>query len=346
MNDTYNGLMDVPERNRLDADRLGAFLRAELDVDPKALVVQQFKGGQSNPTYLLSAGDRRYVLRKKPPGPLLPSAHAVEREFRVMRALAGTDVPVAEVFALCEDTEIIGTPFFIMAYVEGRIFWDPALPDARPEERRAIYAEMIRVLADLHKLDPVALGLADFGKPGNYFARQIDRWTRQYRASETEMIADMDALIDWLPGHIPDEPGYTLVHADFRLDNLIFHPAEPRVLAVLDWELSTVGHPLADLATHCGAWHLPSTYWGLADQPLQQLGIPAEQDYIAQYCRSASRPTIAHWNFYMAFAMFRKTAINQGVVKRKLMGNVSSQAALGIDRVRFLAGIGAKLVER
>lgn len=342
MNDTYSGVMDVPERHSLDPARLSAFLSAELGLDPAGLQIRQFKGGQSNPTYLLEAAGRRYVLRKKPPGALLPSAHAVEREYRVMRALADTEVPVARVLGLCEDTQVIGTPFFVMDYVEGRIFWDPALPGLAPAERGALYAEMARVLATLHRQDPQALGLGDFGKAGNYFSRQIDRWSRQYRASETEPIAAMDALIDWLPSHVPDAAGSTLVHADFRLDNLIFHPSEPRVLAVLDWELSTLGHPLADLASHCVAWRLPPAYWGLAGQPLADLGIPDEEAHIAQYCRATGREAIVDWNFYLGFALFRKAAINQGVVKRKLMGNVSSEAALGIERVRFLAELGAR----
>lgn len=340
MNDNYSGVMDVPKRHQFNLLKLANFLAEKLHIDPTDLRIRQFKGGQSNPTFLLEVARQRLVLRKKPHGNLLPSAHAVEREYRVMSALRDTPVPVARVIGLCEDAGVIGTPFFIMEYVEGRIFWDPALPGLTPEHRTAIYADMARVLADLHRQCPQMLGLDDFGRAGNYFVRQIDRWTRQYRAAETEPIEAMDALIEWLPVHIPDDASTSLVHADFRLDNLIYHPSEPRVLAVLDWELSTIGHPLADLASHCAAWHMPPTYRGLDGQPLQALGIPDEAAHIAHYSRAMGLQGIEHWNFYMAFAMFRKAAIIQGVVKRRLMGNASSEAALGIDRVRFMSMCG------
>src|SRR6476469_4297188 len=255
----YVGTRPVAEAHRFDVACLERFMRENVEGFGGTLEVEQFKGGQSNPTYRLSAGAKRYVLRRKPPGKLLPSAHAVDREYRVITALAKTDVPVARTYALCTDEAVIGTPFYIMDYVEGRVLWDPQLPGMPPGERAAIFDEMNRVIAALHRVDYAAIGLADYGKPGNYFQRQVDRWSRQYRASETEKIEAMDRLMEWLPANIPAGDETAIVHGDYRLDNMIFHPTEPRVLAVLDWELSTLGHPMADFSYHLMAWRLSAT---------------------------------------------------------------------------------------
>jgi aminoglycoside phosphotransferase (APT) family kinase protein len=290
--------------------------------------VEKFGTGQSNPTYRLRAASGDYVLRAKPPGQLLASAHMVEREYRVMAALRGTDVPVPEVLALAEDAASpIGRAFFVMRYLAGRIFWDPALPDQPPEERAAISDAMNRVLAALHSVDPAAAGLEDFGKPGNYFARQTDRWSRQYRASEMVPSPDMDRLIDWLAAHLPEDDGQVaLVHGDFRLDNMIFHPTEPRVIGLLDWELSTLGHPLADLAYQVSQWRLPhgAGMKGLGGLDRAALGLPDEADYVAAYCARRGVAPPDDWRFYVAFSLFRIAAILQGVVRRAAEGNASN----------------------
>ena len=318
------------------AAALSEYLRAHLPDALGPLHVEQFKGGQSNPTYMLSAANgRRYVLRRKPPGKLLPSAHAVDREYRIMRALAGSGVPVPRMHVLCLDESVIGTAFYVMDFVDGRIFWDPLLPGMQPPERAAIFDEMNRVIAALHSVDYAALGLADYGKPGQYIARQVARWSQQYRASETEPIDAMDRLITWLPEHIPPGDETAIVHGDYRLDNVIFHPTEPRILAVLDWELSTLGHPLADFAYHCMAWRLsPGQFRGLIGGDLATLGIPSESEYVARYCARTQRPPIsqADWEFYAAFNMFRLAAILQGVLARALQGNASSSQALEAGR--------------
>ncbi|MGH6627429.1 MAG: phosphotransferase family protein [Burkholderiaceae bacterium] len=331
----------------LDHGALHDYLTRELGSGGgRPLKVEQFSGGQSNPTFRLEWGGKAYVLRKKPAGVLLPSAHAVEREFRVMRALHGSEVPVPQALALCQDAEVIGTPFYLMELVEGRLFWDPSLPEQTEAERASIYEEVLRVIAALHRVDCAAVGLADFGKPGNYFARQFDRWSRQYRASETEHLPDMEAVVEALPGRLPDSGEMRLVHADYRLDNLIFHPTQPRIAAVIDWELSTLGDPLADLATHCVAWHLPRRYWGLADVPLAGSGLPTERDYCARYCALTGRERIEDWPALVAFALFRKAAINQGIVKRAQQGNASSAKALDITRVRHIASVARTLLEQ
>jgi aminoglycoside phosphotransferase (APT) family kinase protein len=311
------------------------------------LEVEQFRGGQSNPTFRLSAGGKRYVLRRKPPGKLLPSAHAVDREYRVITALGATDVPVARSYALCLDESVIGTIFYIMDYVEGRIFWDPTLPELARDQRRAVYDAMNSVIAALHKVDYRKIGLGDFGKPGNYFARQIDRWTKQYRASETETIAAMDRLIDWLPAHAPASEATTLIHGDFRIDNLIFHPSEPRVIAVLDWELSTLGNPLSDFAYHMMPWRLgPDTYRGLFGYDLAALGIPSEAEGRALYCRRTGRGALPDWDFYIAFNMFRLAAILQGIMGRVREGTAASARALESGaRAKRLAEAGWAQVE-
>jgi aminoglycoside phosphotransferase (APT) family kinase protein len=298
-----------------------------------------FSGGQSNPTYLLVTPGCNYVMRAKP-GPvakLLPSAHAIEREYRVMHALRETDVPVAHMHVLCEDESVIGRAFYVMEFVPGRVLWEQSLPGLDATERRGIYQEMNRVLAALHLVKPADVGLTDYGKPGNYFERQIGRWSKQYLASVTDPIPEMDALMAWLPAHMPasarDESLVSIVHGDYRLDNLMVHPTEPHVLAVLDWELSTLGHPLADFSYHCMSWHIqPGAFRGIAGLDLTALGIPAEDEYIAMYCQRTGFTTPealkADWNFYLAYNMFRLAAILQGIAKRVQAGTASSAQAL------------------
>jgi aminoglycoside phosphotransferase (APT) family kinase protein len=329
-------------RQAFDVDRLRDWLRSHVaDFSGGEIAVRQFEGGQSNPTYLLDVGGRKLVLRRKPLGTLLPSAHAVDREFRVMRALAGTDVPVPRVLALCEDPSAIGSAFYVMDYVEGRIFSDPTLASLPLGARAAIYAEMNRVIAELHSVHPEELGLGDYGRSGNYIERQVQRWTKQYRASQTADVPAMERLIEWLPLHIPPGDETRIVHGDFRLDNLIFHPREPRILAVLDWELSTLGHPLADFAYHCLCWYRsPDTQQGLLGLDLEARGVPWVHDYLAQYCQRVGREMVAphHWEFYIVFNMFRLVGILQGVAARALQGNASSaEAAIHGSRARPLA---------
>ncbi|MFM1991826.1 MAG: hypothetical protein RJA99_4783 [Pseudomonadota bacterium] len=335
------GTTPVAERHRFDIGALDAWMRANVEDYAGPLTVEQFKGGQSNPTFKLTTPSRAYVMRAKP-GPvakLLPSAHAVEREYRVLKALAATDVPVARTFGLCEDESVIGRAFYVMDCVEGRVLWDQSLPGMSPAERGAIYDEMNRVIAALHRVDVAKVGLQDFGKPGNYFARQISRWSKQYQLSETEKIEEMDRLIAWLPEHIPAGDETTVVHGDYRLDNMIFARDEPRVLAVLDWELSTLGHPLADFSYHCMSWHIqPGAFRGIAGLDLAALGIPDEQAYIRRYCERTGRTDIGNWDFYLAYNCFRLAGILQGIVKRALDGTASSPQALEQGkRVRPLA---------
>jgi aminoglycoside phosphotransferase (APT) family kinase protein len=335
------GTTTVSERHRFDVSALEAWMRDNVEGYSGPIEVELFKGGQSNPTYRLTTPKRRYVMRAKP-GPvakLLPSAHAVEREFKVQAALAGTDVPVAQVFGLCEDENVIGRAFYIMDCVDGRVLWDQSLPGMSTAHRAAIYDEMNRVIAALHKVDVTESGLSDFGRPGNYFARQLSRWSKQYQLSETEKIPEMDYLLDWLPKHIPEGDEVSIVHGDFRLDNMIFHPTEPRVLAVLDWELSTLGHPLADFSYHCMSWHIPpEKFRGIAGLDLAALGIPDEHSYIQRYCERTGRAGIGHWDFYLSYNAFRLAAILQGIVKRALDGTASSPQALEqAARVRPLA---------
>jgi len=290
-------------------------------------IAKKFDTGQSNPTYLIDTPAKRYVLRRKPPGKLLKSAHAIEREYRVLKALEGSGFPAPHALALCEDESVIGSAFYLMDHVEGRIFWDPALPGLGREERAAIYDAMNGALARLHAIDVAAAGLTDFGKPGNYFARQLQRWSEQYRASETAGNADMDALIAWLGAHVPADDGrVALVHGDWRIDNMIFAHEGARLLAVLDWELSTLGHPFADLAYQCMQWRLPNAgeFRGLAGVDREALGLPDEAAYVAAYCRRAGLDAIANWTFLIAFSFFRVAAIVQGVYKRALDGNASN----------------------
>lgn len=332
----------------IDAARLDAWMLGAVPGFRGPLAVEPIAGGQSNPTYRLAAPSGRYVLRRKPPGKLLPSAHAVDREFRVMKALGGTDVPVPRMLALCADESVIGTMFYVMDHVAGRVFYDPRLPEQSKSERAAMFDDMNRVIAALHKIDPQAVGLGDFGKPGNYFARQFARWSRQYRASETEKIEAMDKLIDWLPRHIPPGDETAIVHGDFRMDNLIFHPTEPRVVAVVDWELSTLGHPLGDFAYHAMAWRFsPELFRGLDGADLLALGIPTEEEYIAAYCRRTGRAEIAHWDFYMAFVMFRMAAIFQGIMGRVRDGTATDARAREAGaKARPVAELAWRQVER
>jgi aminoglycoside phosphotransferase (APT) family kinase protein len=341
-------LVEVREVHRFDVAALERYL-ADRIVDFRGPVdVHQFRGGQSNPTYHLAAGDREYVLRRKPPGKLLPSAHAVDREYRVITALQGTGVPVPRTFLLCEDDAVIGTAFYVMSYVRGRVITDTLVPGASPPERAAIYDSMNEVLARLHSLDVQALGLADFGRPGNYFARQIHRWTTQYRASETEKIEAMERLIEWLPAHIPPGDDTTIVHGDFRLGNMVVHSTEPRVIAVLDWELCTLGHPLADLAYNCIPYRVArTTFDGFIGEDIAALGIPSEDAYLAAYCRRTGRTRIEHWDFCIAYALFRLAGIAQGIMGRVVSGTANDPNARERGaRARPLAEAGWAIVER
>ncbi len=314
--------------NDLPLDRLDRWLRDHVEGFRGPLAAERFSGGQSNPTYKLDSASGRYVLRRKPPGPLLPSAHAVDREFRVMRALTGTPVPVPRVHVLCEDDGVIGSAFYVMEFLDGRIFWEQSLPEIAPVERAAMFDSMNAVIAALHSVDYEAVGLGDFGRPGNYMGRQIARWSRQYRASETEAIAAMDALIDWLPQHLPEEGAPAIVHGDYRMDNLVFHQTEPRVIGIIDWELSTIGDPLADFAYHTMTWRVtPELFRGLAGVDFAALGIPGEADYVAAYCRRTGREAIAGWEFYLVYSLFRIAAILQGIAKRAIDGTAASADA-------------------
>jgi aminoglycoside phosphotransferase (APT) family kinase protein len=345
MYEEFIGVKPVSAKQQFDTEKLAAWMREHVPGFDGDLAVEQFKGGQSNPTFRVSAGARAFVLRAKP-GPaakLLPSAHAIEREYRVQHGLRDTDVPVAKMYGLCEDENVIGRAFYLMEMVEGRVLWDQALPGMDVSARAAHYAEMNRVIAALHSADYTALGLATYGKPGNYFMRQIERWTKQYKASETEKIEAMDNLIAWLPANIPSGDETSIVHGDYRLDNMIFHPTEPRVLAVLDWELSTLGHPLADFAYHCMTWHIaPGQFRGIAGVDYASLGIPSEAQYIETYGKNTGQNVSTRdWGFYMAYNMFRLCGILQGIMKRYVDGTAASQQALDAgSRARPMAEMG------
>ncbi|MBT4832972.1 MAG: phosphotransferase [Porticoccaceae bacterium] len=331
-----------------DVAQLADYLEDKVAGFKGPLTAEKFAGGQSNPTFKIMAASGEYVLRRKPPGELLKSAHAVDREYRVLSALANTEVPVAEVYHLCEDDSVIGSMFYLMEFKAGTVFWDPALPDMSNAERGAIFDQMNQVLVDLHSVDVDKVGLADYGRPSNYFSRQTDRWSKQYRASELETIGDMDRLMEWLPQNMPADDGkLVLVHGDFRLDNIMFHPSEPRPLALLDWELSTLGHPYADLAYQCMQLRLDndSVLAGLGGIDRQALGLPSEEDYVALYCQRMGLENIPNWNFYVVFSMFRFAAILQGVAKRAQEGNASSDKASRMGLlVKPLAKMAVELI--
>jgi len=324
------GLVPVRDNHRFDECVLQSYLSSVLSDFAGSMEVLQFRGGQSNPTFHIGSSEKEYVLRKKPPGRLLASAHAVDREYRVLRALLDSDVPVPRVLHFCADDAVIGTPFYVMEYLPGRILRDPLLPDMDAAERGAIYDAMNDVLARLHNLDWAAAGLEDYGKPDNYITRQVALWSRQYEASKTGDVPAMDELMNWLPGNIPADTSTSIVHGDFRLENLMFDEEEPKVIALLDWELSTLGHPLSDLAFNCMTYHLPcdnKIARGFVGTDAVSLGIPSENDYVSAYCERTGREGIADWAFFMAFSLFRTAAIQQGVYARALKGNASSETA-------------------
>jgi aminoglycoside phosphotransferase (APT) family kinase protein len=329
----FSGTKEVADTLRFDVERLGTYLAARMPAFSSPLSVRQFKGGQSNPTYLLDTPTRRYVLRRKPPGKLLPSAHAVDREFRVLRALHAHQFPVAEPLLYCDDDTIVGTPFYVMGFVEGRVFWEPEMPRSDPAERAQVYDAMNATLARLHSFDPTALGLADFGRAENYVARQIERWSKQYRASETEQIAEMERLIAWLPAHVPPAGPARIVHGDYRLDNIIIAADTPEVLAVLDWELSTLGDPLADFTFHLMQWHMPPDegegvgVGSLVGRDLPALKIPSAADYVSSYMARTGLDPRPHLATYLAYNFFRLAAIFQGIVGRVRDGTATSAYA-------------------
>ena len=333
----------------LDVPALTRYLREHVPGVRGPIEMEPLSGGQSNPTFRLRADGRSYVLRKQPEGELLPSAHAVDREYRVITALARTDIPVPRTYCYCDDRSVIGTPFFVMEFAAGRHFWDPALPELEPADRAALWDDINSVIARLHNVDPAAIGLGDYGKSGNYFERQIGRWSRQYRASETETIGSMDRLIDWLPRNIIADDTSSIVHGDFRLDNLIVHPTQPRVIAVLDWELSTLGHPLADFSYHAMVWRLTQDQFrGMAGKDLPSLGIPTERAYVARYAERTGRTRIdpRDWEFCVAFSMFRLAAILQGIAKRALIGTSADAGAADVGRrARVIADVAWRQVE-
>ena len=343
-----NESVPVLDAHRFDEDALTRFMSDHVDGFAPPLEVTQFQGGMSNPTFMLTDGNgKRYVLRKKPPGKLLPSAHAVDREFKVISALNATDVPVAKAYALCEDDAVIGQAFYIMEFLEGRVFRDVALPDLPPDERRAIYEAMNDALAKLHSVDFAAIGLSDYGRVGGYISRQVRRWSQQYEASKTDEIPEMDKLTAWLNDNMPADSLTTIVHGDFRLENLIYHPTEPRVLAVVDWELGTLGNPLSDLAYNCLTYHYADPRWGdIIDLDYEATGIPSEEDYVAQYCARTGRE-IDDYTYYLVLSLFRFAAIIQGVYYRGVQGNAATPAALQRKgKCELLAKIAWTLVEK
>jgi aminoglycoside phosphotransferase (APT) family kinase protein len=341
---TFSGTKDVAERLRFDVDRLEQFLTTKVPGFAGPIVVSQFKGGQSNPTYLVETALRRYVLRRKPPGKLLPSAHAVDREHRVISALYAQHFPVAEPVLYCADETVIGTAFFVMAYVEGRVFWEPHMPASDPAERAAVYDAMNATLAHLHGFEPAQIGLGDYGRGENYVARQVERWSKQYRASETQHIEEMERLIAWLPAHLPPAQAPRLVHGDYRLDNMIVAPDAPKILAVLDWELSTLGDPLADFSYHLMQWHMPHSEAGtgsLKGLDLAALGIPLRDAYVDAYVRRTGLDPRPHLPVYFAYNFFRLAAIMQGIAGRVRDGTATSAvAAAKGELVQPLAATG------
>ena len=334
----------------LDVEKLSDYLTQQLDEFTGIKKSKKFNTGQSNPTYLLETAEKKYVLRKKPPGELLPSAHAVDREYRIIKALEETKVPVPRTVFLCNDESIIGTIFYVMEFVDGRIFWDPTLPEIDENKRMKVYEETVRIMAELHKIDVEKAGLLDFGKPGNYFERQVGRWIKQYRAAETESYPEVETLIAWLEKTMPDDDGLiSIVHGDYRLYNMIFDHEKESMLALLDWELSTIGHPYADLAYQCMNWHIPQIGItpGLAGINLEKLGIPSEDDYVSNYCSKMGINSIPNWSFYLAFGFFRLAGIAQGVYKRSIQGNASADNAKELGAaVPILGKIALSIVGR
>ena len=334
----------------LDVEKLSDYLTQQLDEFTGIKKSKKFNTGQSNPTYLLETAEKKYVLRKKPPGELLPSAHAVDREYRIIKALEETKVPVPRTVFLCNDESIIGTIFYVMEFVDGRIFWDPTLPEIDENKRMKVYEETVRIMAELHKIDVEKAGLLDFGKPGNYFERQVGRWIKQYRAAETESYPEVETLIAWLEKTMPDDDGLiSIVHGDYRLYNMIFDHEEESMLALLDWELSTIGHPYADLAYQCMNWYIPQIGItpGLAGINLEKLGIPSEEDYVSNYCSKMGINSIPNWSFYLAFGFFRLAGIAQGVYKRSIQGNASADNAKELGAaVPILGEIALSIVGR
>ncbi|HEY5809936.1 MAG TPA: phosphotransferase [Povalibacter sp.] len=342
-------LIEVLPQHRFDVAPLWRYLQQHLEDFDGPAVLHQFQGGQSNPTFLIETPARKYVLRKKPPGKLLPSAHLIEREYRVLTALPRDAIPLPTARLLCEDAAVIGTAFYVMDHVEGRVINSVTLPQLTPLERAALYDDFARVGARLHGVDYLACGLGDFGKPDGYVARQLDRWTKQYLASKTDENADMERLIAWLAQHQPQDEETAVVHGDLRIGNTIIHPTEPRIVALLDWELATLGHPLADLAYSCMYYYLPArpgARSGLDGLDLKPLGIPTEQEFLAMYQRYSGRSEIRHWRFFLAFSCFRSAAITQGVYARALQGNAADQRAIQYNEMaRLFAAVGWRVAQ-
>jgi aminoglycoside phosphotransferase (APT) family kinase protein len=347
MSDSATDLTAVRAGHEFDENALLKFMEANVEGFQGPLEILQFDGGQSNPTFKLEARSGTYVLRKQPPGELLKSAHQVDREYRIMKALWDTDVPVPRMYALCENTDVIGVKFYIMALVEGRIYSEILLPGCSVADRREMYLDMMRVAAAIHAVDYIAVGLETYGRPGNYYERQISRWTKQYNASKTEDLSSMENLLEWVPVHLPESSETTIAHGDFRMANMVYHPTEPRIVAVLDWELSTLGHPLADLGYSCMEFY--ADFYGevrLRSPERKSLGIPDVEDMVAEYCKASGRDKIDNWKFYVVYNLFRSAAIVQGVYKRGLDGNASSVSALDYgDECRRRSGRAWELVE-
>ena len=319
----FSGTKDVDERLKIDSANLQSWIDEYVPNAGKIKAIEQFKGGQSNPTYKIITESKNLVLRRKPPGKLLPSAHAVDREYKVITALYDTDVPVPKTYGLCEDDDVAGTAFFVMDFLDGDLFWDPMIPSMTNTDRTEIYKNKNKTLAKLHSVDYKKIGLEDYGKPGNYVARQVSRWSKQYRASETDNIEAMNNLIDWLPKNIPDDDETTIVHGDYRLDNMILKNNE--VIGILDWELSTLGHPIADFSYHCLSWRTQEAFWDQAK--LKELGIPSEKEYMEMYCENSGKDLSKNWEFYMAFNMFKIAGILQGILGRVRDGTAASKHA-------------------
>ena len=348
MSQIETGIKDVDPRHQLDVERLEGFVAANLSDFDGRLEVRQFVGGQSNPTYHLSDGARAWVLRRKPPGQLVSSAHAVDREFRILRALGETDVPVPRVRVYCEDEDVIGSEFYLMDKVDGRILVDQTLPGWTPAERKSLYDSQIDILARLHSLDYDALGLADYGKPGNYFARQIHVWSKQYRGADGEQSASMERLMEWLPENIPSDDTTTIVHGDYGLNNMVIHPTEPHLVAILDWELSTLGHPLADLTYHLSQRLSPKGHFaGRSDAQLSELGIPTQEEYVGRYCELTGRGEIRDFDFYLAFHLFRTAGIMFGIAGRAKAGTAAGSEARELGKLALpLADRALDLAQR